>query len=72
MAGTSLKAKVTRSKKRHFQAFGFELLCIIIMDYGVMLRCNVMSRNDVMPSSDIINITSVAQKDCKIYDAGGV
>ncbi len=44
---------------------------MIIMDYGVTLRCHVKSQNDVMLSSDIIKITPVARKDCKIYNAGG-
>ena len=41
------------------------------MDYGITLQCPVMPRNDVMMSSDVTKITSVAQKDCKIYSAGG-
>ena len=75
IAHTSCKVKVKGQghevKKCYFQDFGWEFLCITTMDNGVMLRCHVTSQNDVMTSSDITKITSVAQKDCRIYDAGG-
>ena len=43
---------------------------ILVVDYGVTLQCHVTSWNDVMTSSDVTKITSFAQKDSKIYDAG--
>ncbi len=74
MAQTGLKVRVIGQghevRKRYFEAFAWEPLCITTMDYVVTLQCRVTSQNDVMTSSDVTKITSVARQSCKIYDAG--